>query len=59
VAVPINTTATVYLPPNATSVQEGGSGVELSRDIKVLPDQFGGAPLLIGSGDYNFTCQLP
>ena len=57
--VPINTTATVYLPPNASSIQEAGTDLALSRDIKVLPDQFGGAPLLVGSGDYTFTCQVP
>jgi alpha-L-rhamnosidase len=60
VVIPVNTTATIYLPAaNASSVQEGGRNVTSRPEIKVTPDGQDGMQLLVGSGDYNFTCPIP
>jgi alpha-L-rhamnosidase len=60
VVIPVNTTATVYLPAaNPSSVQEGGHVVSTLPEIKVLPAGQDGAQFLLGSGDYTFTCQVP
>jgi alpha-L-rhamnosidase len=61
VVIPINTTATIYLPTtNVSSVQEGGRDLAALPEIKVVEGHVGtgGPQLLVGSGDYNFTCQL-
>ena len=60
IVIPVNTTATVYLPvANPSSVQEGGHAVATLPEIKILPAGQDGSQFLIGSGDYNFTCQMP
>jgi len=58
VTIPVNTTATVYLPTtNLSSMRENGHPLTTEPEIKFVSDGTGG--LLIGSGDYNFTCQIP
>jgi alpha-L-rhamnosidase len=58
VVVPINTTATIILPTaNTSSVQEGGSDVRAHSEIKQVDKNPG--EYLVGSGDYNFSCQVP
>ncbi len=60
VVIPINTTATVYLPTSdVSSVQEGGRNVAAIPEIRVAPNGQGSAQFLVGSGDYNFACQVP
>jgi alpha-L-rhamnosidase len=60
VTVPANTTATVELPSkNLSSVQEGGRDIAGVPDIKPVPRDDEDAQLLIGSGDYHFTCPSP
>ena len=60
VVIPIDTTATIYLPAaSASSVHEGGRSATSRPEIKALPDGQGGARFLVGSGDYNFSCQMP
>jgi alpha-L-rhamnosidase len=60
VTIPLNTTATIELPTNdLSSVQESGHALAASSEIKTTKDQQGTAQLLVGSGDYHFTCHIP
>jgi alpha-L-rhamnosidase len=60
VTVPINTTATIELPTaNAATVQEGGRKASSYPEIEAVPGSNGNARFLVGSGDYDFTCEIP
>ncbi|MCK7555839.1 hypothetical protein MKQ70_12765 [Chitinophaga sedimenti] len=52
VEIPANTTATVYVPGNAT-VTEGGKA--LSSDVQMIGVKDGYTVLKVGSGDYHFA----
>ncbi len=55
VAIPANTTATVYLPAKPGSrVLEGGQAIERVRGVKFLRQEGDRALLEIGSGKYRF-----
>jgi alpha-L-rhamnosidase len=56
VTVPVNVTATVYVPASdASSVQEGGVDAAKAEGIKHLRDEKGYAVYSVGSGTYAFT----
>jgi len=55
VAVPPNTTATVYVPAKeATRVTEGGEPAGQARGVKLLRTEVGTAVYSVGSGTYSF-----
>ena len=59
VVVPINTTATIDLPV-AKGVQEGGQDIEKIPDIKIrVYDGDPNPKYIVGSGSYDFTCNVP
>jgi alpha-L-rhamnosidase len=56
VIVPPNTTATVYLPANATeAITEGGKPINQAPAIELLRVEDGRAIVAIGSGQYSFA----
>jgi alpha-L-rhamnosidase len=70
VTIPVNTTATVELPTtNIASIQQDGKNVAPSAAAKPAPADNGNADqknffgtkisLEIGSGEHDFTCQMP
>jgi alpha-L-rhamnosidase len=57
--IPINTTATLYLPTSdGASIEEGGVKIAEHPEIKPAAGGAGGASFEIGSGDYDFTCEM-
>jgi alpha-L-rhamnosidase len=58
IAIPVNTTATVYVPAkNLEHVYEGGRSAINVRDIKFLGMENGYAVFNAGSGNYHFTSE--
>jgi alpha-L-rhamnosidase len=56
VTVPVNTTATIYLPAqNPSSVMEGGKPVATAEGVKSLGSREGAMVFEVGSGDYEFA----
>jgi alpha-L-rhamnosidase len=56
VTVPVNTTATVYIPTqNAASVTEGGKPAVAADSVRSLGSREGAAVFEVGSGDYEFV----
>lgn len=56
VSVPVNTTASVYIPTLVTEiVQENNVPVKHARDVKLVKTENGNAIFDIGSGDYLFS----
>jgi alpha-L-rhamnosidase len=56
VTVPVNTTATVYVPVGAAAnVTEGGKPASTSAAVKSLGKREGAAVFEVGSGDYEFV----
>jgi alpha-L-rhamnosidase len=54
--VPVNTTATVYVPAlNGSSVLEGGKPAATAEAVKFLGDREGDMVFEVGSGDYAFA----
>lgn len=59
VEIPVNTTATIYVPANdLASVTEGGKAISGSKDIKVLRTEKDRVILSVGSGKYHFKSTL-
>ncbi len=59
-AIPANTTATVYLPmTNIKTVTEGGLAVGQAPGVKLLREETGVAVFTVGSGSYHFTSEPP
>ena len=57
--VPVNTTATVYIPAeNAASVTEDGKPVGQSGAVKSLREEDGKAVFEVGSGSYQFASEI-
>ncbi|MFD2572663.1 family 78 glycoside hydrolase catalytic domain [Spirosoma soli] len=55
VDVPVNTTATVYVPAdNASSVTESGKPVAQAKDVQFVRQEKGYAVYKVGSGKYTF-----
>jgi alpha-L-rhamnosidase len=60
VSVPVNTTATAYVPAKDTaSVNESGRPARQTPDIKYLRMEAGAAVFEIGSGSYHFASTMP
>jgi alpha-L-rhamnosidase len=56
VTVPVNTTATVYIPTqNAASVTEGGKPAVAADSVRSLGSREGAAVFEVGSGDFEFV----
>ena len=56
VEIPVNTTATIYVPANnANSVSENGTAVNSVKDIKIAGTEDGYVVLHVGSGNYHFV----
>ena len=56
VEIPVNTTATVYIPSsNASTITENGKAISLADGIKVSGTDDGYTVLQVGSGVYHFT----
>jgi alpha-L-rhamnosidase len=59
VTVPVNTTATVYVPAkDAGTVTEGGQPVAQAQGVKFLREENGAAVYEIGSGTYEFASEM-
>ena len=59
VSIPVNTTATVYVPAqDATSVTESDKSVSEALGIKYLRSEAGAAVYEIGSGNYHFVSTM-
>jgi alpha-L-rhamnosidase len=59
VAIPANTTATVYVPATtAESVTENGKPVGQARGVKLVKTENGRAVFSVGSGNYSFESRL-
>ncbi len=57
--VPVNTTATVYLPASdAASVQESGRTPDVAGGIRYVRSEAGAAVYELGSGSYHFVAIL-
>jgi alpha-L-rhamnosidase len=58
VTVPVNTTATVYVPARDVSqVAEGGKPAASAPGVKWLQNENGTSVFEVGSGDYQFTAK--
>ncbi len=54
--VPVNTSATVYVPTADTAaVQEGGKPVRQAKGVRFLREEDGNAVYSVGSGTYEFA----
>jgi len=59
IAIPVNSTATVYLPAeNITEIKEGGADISSVKDIEFVKMENGNAVFMVGSGFYSFESQL-
>ena len=59
ITVPVNTTATVYLPVmDAATVTESGKPVKQAKGVKFLRMEKGRAMLEVGSGTYQFSSTI-
>jgi alpha-L-rhamnosidase len=60
VTIPVNTTATVYVPAkNAESVTEGGLPAAKAKAVRLLRMDNGKAVFAVGSGQYRFVSEMP
>jgi alpha-L-rhamnosidase len=58
VTVPVNTTATVYVPAsNVSQVEEGGKPAASAAGAKWVRNENGAVVFEVGSGDYEFTAK--
>ncbi len=58
VEIPVNTTATVYIPAtDAGAIKEGGKALSQVNDIKIKDTADGYMPVELGSGLYHFSFQ--
>ncbi len=56
VAIPVNTTAEIWLPAKENAIiTEGGKSIAASNEIKLLRYEKGYAVITVGSGDYEFV----
>jgi alpha-L-rhamnosidase len=59
ISVPVNTTATVYVPAKeAKNVKEGGKPVAANKDVKFLRMEEGYAVYEVPSGNYDIQHDL-
>jgi alpha-L-rhamnosidase len=56
ISVPVNSTATVYVPADANRrVREGDQPADKAEGVKYLRNEAGSRVFEVGSGDYEFT----
>jgi alpha-L-rhamnosidase len=59
VTIPVNTTATVYVPAkDAAGVTESGKPAAKAEGVKVLQMENDAAVFAVGSGHYHFQSNL-
>ncbi len=59
ITIPVNTTATVYIPAgDITGIKEGGADISGVKDVEFVKMENGHAVFRIGSGFYSFQSQL-
>jgi alpha-L-rhamnosidase len=59
VTIPVNSTATVYIPSSdISSIKENNNEIQLNNDIKFLRFEKGFAVYEVGSGSYSFSSKL-
>jgi alpha-L-rhamnosidase len=60
VTVPVNTTATVYVPTTSVeSVTESGKPITQARGVELQRMEQGRAVFRVGSGNYSFQSSAP
>ena len=60
VTVPVNTTATVYIPAvDGASVREGRKSASQAEGVRLVGMQDGNVIFEVGSGTYRFTSKMP
>lgn len=60
VAIPANTTATVYVPAqHSAGVTESGKPAAKAKGVKFLRMESRSAVFAVGSGSYSFTAPVP
>ncbi|MEO8414759.1 MAG: alpha-L-rhamnosidase C-terminal domain-containing protein [Ginsengibacter sp.] len=60
VTIPANTSVTIYLPADASSViKEGNASIRNRNDIKLAGYEKGKTPVKVGSGRYTFMLNIP
>ena len=59
ITIPVNSTATVYLPAkDVTKITEGGADISGVKDVEFLKIENGNAVFMVGSGSYSFESQI-
>ena len=59
ITIPVNTTATVYLPAkDVTKIKEGGDDISSAKDVQFVKMENGSAIIIVGSGNYSFESKL-
>ena len=59
ITIPVNSTATVYLPSKELSkIKEGGADISGVKDVEFLRIENGNAVLMVGSGSYSFESPI-
>lgn len=59
ITIPVNTTATVYLPAkDVTEIKEGGTDITSVKDIQFVKIENDNAIFTVGSGNYSFESQI-
>jgi alpha-L-rhamnosidase len=59
ITIPVNATATVYLPArDVTSIKEGGIDISSVKDVELVKIENNSAIFMVGSGFYSFESQL-
>ncbi len=58
VEIPVNTSATVYLPAAEAAIRESGRHLGSASGVRLLRREEGRAVLAVGSGRYEFESQL-
>lgn len=59
VNIPVNTTATVYLPAkDKASIKVNGQDIDKVNDVKIIDIIDGRVAISIGSGEYIFTSTI-
>ena len=60
VTIPVNTTATVYVPTaDVASITESGQPLEATPHVRLIGTKGDSAVLAVASGSYRFVSQLP
>lgn len=54
--IPANTSATIFIPAtDISNITENGQPITAQKDYKILAQEAGYIPILVGSGTYHFT----